>query len=563
MPRESAITIERLRNVYCVPQDHPAPDELRSQLDRIAQSEVLDACRRALAPWADNADPSIWLISSIDVDLAIDIASKAMSQGSSAWGEQIALEIKRTIERGPGPSVIRFADRSAYIAQWARDMAAGRAWSKWYYQEFASLRSLPQSAAIAEAIIREGEGASRILLQLHSIQALEPVLAAISEADAGRIYAASLPASSLSSKNLTRWTSRLLALWDSLSPKLETGSSRGALLLAIAANAEWPSQNAEDTRGLREAVDGLMKLRRALSTAGTFEDALRALWAMIAQPHDAARNMPAALSAFIDSSLKEFIMQVSGGNPEWAAFAAAVIAPDSAVHRAPEDSFLSELGGIFLLASAFRDLEIDSALRAAAQPCDDPARCAAVLRHLLAVRCLGRSRAALAIHDRAIAEFAGLPSGVSLSKMAENLAAADVDAALRIVSDAVLDAMIARSSENPQNDCDDRHRDFFAIGDVFPELQLNNDRERSWSLLAAHLLRNFARRLPGFASSSPEYIFQNFLAGAAQLRVAENRIEVRLAQSPLSVVLRIAGMYQTLALPWREGVEICLLAPPA
>jgi hypothetical protein len=45
--------------------------------------------------------------------------------------------------------------------------------------------------------------------------------------------------------------------------------------------------------------------------------------------------------------------------------------------------------------------------------------------------------------------------------------------------------------------------------------------------------------------------------------VDKNRIEVRLAQSPLSVVLRIAGMYQNLVLPWREGVEICLLAPPA
>lgn len=559
MARESSITIERLRNVYCVPQDHPAPDELRSRLDVIAQSEVLDACRRALAPWADDADPSIWLISSINVDLAIDIASKAISQGSSAWGEQIALEIKRTVERGPSPSVIRFADRSAYIAQWARDMGAGRAWSKWYYHEFDSLRSLPQSAAIAEAIIREGEGAPRILQQLHSIKALEPVLAAISEADAGRIYAASLPASTPPSKNLARWTSRLLALWDSRARMLETDSLRDALLLAIAANAEWPSQNAEDSRGLREAVDGLMKLRRALSSAGTFEDVLGALQAMIAQPHDAARNMPGTHSAFIDLSLKEFIMQVSGGNPEWATFAAAVIAPGSAVNRAPEDSFLSELGGVFLLACSFRDLEIDPALRAAAQTSDDPALCAAVLRHLLAVRCLGRSRAALAIHDRAIAEFAGLPSHVSLSEMAEILAAADVNAALLIVSEAAID----RSAENPEDDFEDRRGDNFDLGEIFPELQLDAGRERSWSHLAWLLLQNFALRLPGFSRSSPEYIFKNFLAGTTQLRVDKNRIEVRLAQSPLSVVLRIAGMYQNLVLPWREGVEICLLAPPA
>lgn len=558
MPRESAITIERLGNVYCVPQDHPAPDELRSQLDRLAQSEVLDACRRALAPWVDDADASIWLIGSIDVDLAIDIGSNAVSQGAAAWGEQIALEIRRTMQRGPGPSVIHFADRSAYIAQWVRDMSAGQAWSKWYYREFDSLRSLPQGTAIAEGIIREGEEAACILLRLHSIQALDSVLAAVSEADAQRIYAAAIPASPVQWKNIARWTSRLLALWSNFAPKLQASQSRGALCLAIAALAEWPIQNAEDAWGLREAVDGLLELRRALS-AGAPQSAFKALEAMIAQPHDALDSLLAAQPVFADSSLSEFIRRVSGGNPEWATFAAAVVAPNPAAQNAPEDSFLSELGGIFLLASAFRDLDIDLGLLAAAQGCDDPARSAAVLRHLVAVRCLGRSRAALAIHDRAIAEFSGLPPNVSLSQMAETLAAADVNAALRIV----LDAVTNRSAENIQDDLEGQHCDYFAIGEVFPELQLDADRERSWSYLAAQLLRNFARRLPGFSRSSPEYIFQNFLAGAAQLRVDENRIEVRLAQSPLSVVLRIAGMYQNLALPWREGVEICLLAPPA
>jgi hypothetical protein len=123
--------------------------------------------------------------------------------------------------------------------------------------------------------------------------------------------------------------------------------------------------------------------------------------------------------------------------------------------------------------------------------------------------------------------------------------------------------VIDRSAENLQNDLPDLYRDYFAIGEVFPELRLDADREHSWSYLAAQVLRNFARRLPGFSRSSPEYIFQNFLTGATQLRIDASRIEVRLAQSPLSVVLRIAGMYQNLALPWREGVEICLLAPPA
>jgi hypothetical protein len=570
MSRESAITFERLRNLYCVPPDHPAPDELRSRLDGLAQSEVMDACRRALASWVDDRDPSIWLISSIDVDLAIDVGAEGAWRGAAAWGEQIALEIARAIQCGPAASVLRFPDRAAYVAQWARDMAAGQAWSKWYYRAFDSLRSLPQSAAIAEGIIREGEEAVSILLRLHSMQALEPVLEVVSNADARRVWTAIFPAWPDRWKNVTRWVSRLLALWRGFAPRFQGSPSREVLRFAIAALAEWPVQNAQDAKalreaveGLREAVEGLLELRRVLDAAATPEMARLILDAAIAQPHGEGYSLPEAppISSpiFIGSSLSEFIREVSGGDPQWAAFAAAVVAPHSAAPGPEEEMILSELGGIFLLASAFSDLQIDLAMHSAAQPCDEPTKAAAVLRHLLAVRCLGRSRAALAVHDRAVREFSGISSNVTLSEMAAIFAVADVNAALHIVSDAAME----RPGESPLADLPEEHWDYFAMNKIFPEFDLDADRERLWVRLAASLLRNFAGRLPGFARSSPEYIFQNFLSGTSQLRVSDSRIEVRLAQSPLSVVLRIAGMYRNLALPWREGVEICLQAPPA
>jgi hypothetical protein len=558
MSRESAITIERLRNVYCVARDHPAPDELRSRLDRLVESEVMDSCRRALAAFVDDRDPSIWLISSIEVDLAIDAGTETASRGATAWGEQIALEIGRAIEGGPRTSVLRFDDRPAYIAQWARDMAAGQAWSKWYYREFDSLRSLSQSTAIAEGIIREGESAVNVLLRLHSMQALELVLEAVSNSDAQRVWAAAFPASPGRWKNISRWASRLLALWRGFLPGFQSSPSREAIRFAIAALAEWPIQDARDADGLREAVDGLRELRLILGAA-TPEMAQQILEAAIAQPHDEGRSLPGAPPISLDSPMREFIRRVSGGDPQWATFAAAVIATHIDAPGVAEETFLSELGGIFLLAPSFCSLKIDLAMLAAARRCDEPTKAAAVLRHLLAVRCPGRSRAALAVHDRAIQEFAGIPLDVTLFEMAKILHAADVDAALRVVSDVMMDCR----GEKLPDDLSEWHRDYFSIGAVFPEFELDADRECSWRQLAASLLRDFARRLPGFARSSPEYIFQNFLAGTSQLRFRKDRIEVRLAQSPLSVVLRIAGMYQNLALPWREGVEICLQAPPA
>jgi hypothetical protein len=550
MTHESAITIERLRNVYCVARDHPAPEDLRSRLDCLAESEVMDSCRRALAAFVDDRDPSIWLISSIEIDLAIDAGTATASRGAAAWGEQIALEIGRAIERGPGVSVLRFADRPAYIAQWARDMAAGQAWGKWYYREFDSLRSLAQSTAIAEGIIREGEEAVPVLLRLHSMPALEPMLDTVSNTDAQRIWAAIFPTSRGRWKNVARWASRLLALLRGFPSNVQASPPREALRFAVAALAEWPIQDTQETEGLREAVESLLELRRVLGDAAP-DTAQQILEAAITQSHEEGHPL-------VDATLGEFIRQVSGGDPKWAAFAVEVIAPHGAAPGVADETILSELGGIFLLISAFRDLEIDLAMLAAAQRCDEPTKAAAVLRHLLAVRCLGQSRTALAIHDRAVAEFSGIPSAVTLTEMAETLAAADVDTALRIVSDALMD----RTGERLQDDLADQHLDYFAIGEIFPELKLDAESERSWSRLAASLLRDFCRRLPGFARSSPEYIFQNFLAGTSQLRLSEDHIEVRLGQCPLSIVLRIAGMYQSLEMPWRKGVEICLQAPP-
>jgi hypothetical protein len=84
----------------------------------------------------------------------------------------------------------------------------------------------------------------------------------------------------------------------------------------------------------------------------------------------------------------------------------------------------------------------------------------------------------------------------------------------------------------------------------------------TWSLAARAAVRHFAGRLPGFASSSAEHLYQNFLAGVSTVRTTSELIEVRLPQCPLSIVLRLSGAWdQTFALPWLDGRQVCLLPP--
>jgi hypothetical protein len=558
MERVPSVTIEHWRNVYSVPPDHPLPEELCSRLDRMVEREVAEACQRWLAPLLDQPDDSYWLIKEVQIDLSVDIERVVAQQAGTVWGEQLGMEIQRVLEGGArGDCVIRFDDSTAYIAQWARDMAAGCAWEKWYYADFHSLRSLPQSAAIAEGIIREPDQAKRIVHLLHEQRALNAVLDSLTSADAKRFYEAAIWGSSLpfQAGDPGRWTARLLALWNGITLSGDGNLWRDALRLYATAFAEWPDHCESDASGLRVAISGVLQLRRALAHIHSPQMTAHFLQAAAAERRDVAEEILAACGASAEFSVIDFVRCASSGDPEWAGFAAEVIG-SAQTNGNSNEAFVSELGGIFLLGSAWRNLHIAEAVRIASKSCEEPERAEASLRLLLAARCMGRARASLAAGDAAVTLFAGADSKMPLHELAETLTMADAGAALRLVEDRILE-----SGGSPDDPWVEEHIDYFGVANIFPELQVDTDRDSSWSRIAAAVLRNFARRLPRFAHSSPEYLFHNFLAGTCFVRSATGRIEVRLPQSPLAVVLHIAGAYGTLSLPWKEGVEICLLTP--
>jgi hypothetical protein len=549
MDHVSTLTIERLSNVYLIAPDYPAPEEVRATLDRLV-TEAVDACRRHLAPLFEDSDPSVWVIRSLDLNLEIDASPYAAELAAAVWGEQLGLSIQRALNGdSEAGSVLRFKDHVEYVTYWVRDMAAGRAWDKWYYTDFESLRSLPQGAAIAEGILREGGEAQQILLRLRSQDCLEPVLDVLSENDARRLYDCVLPEKVSLFAEKIDWTPRLLALWNGV-PLSNSRAFHDALRLFVAVGTESPTAAQGN---LRQGIDGLLKLWRALAALSPHQ-----IWSALAaiSPH------PDTLSGGLDGALLDFVRRASGGDPKWLEFAASVLSPVSSAGTRKEELFLTELGGIFLLANSFIHLKIEEALRVAAGTCSEPMRALLVLRHLLAVRCLGRERAALAMSDPAVVMFAQLERIPSLEEMARTLATADVEAAEQVV----IAALIERGEPSQENlQPMEGHLDYFAISRVFPELALDASREYAWTRIAAIVLQNFARRLPGFARSSPEYLFQNFLSGTSEVRQGNGRVEIRLPQSPLTVVLRIAGMYGSVELPWAEGGtdggEICLLAP--
>src|SRR5262249_27818893 len=79
--------------------------------------------------------------------------------------------------------------RAAYLAHFLRELANHSAWSKWYFSEFDSLRSLPAGAAIREALLREPSQAEAALLDLLVTNRLALVSACLTAYDQERVIA--------------------------------------------------------------------------------------------------------------------------------------------------------------------------------------------------------------------------------------------------------------------------------------------------------------------------------------------------------------------------------------
>ena len=107
-----------------------------------------------------------------------------------------------------------------------------------------------------------------------------------------------------------------------------------------------------------------------------------------------------------------------------------------------------------------------------------------------------------------------------------------------------------------------RHYPYFCLSQYWPDFELDPALDCTFSLISRAALRHFARKLLGFEGSSPDHLHQNFLSGLSEVRCIDQRLEVRLPASPLSLILRMAGLQQQKYAPaWIKGSEVWLLPP--
>ncbi|MBP6468941.1 MAG: hypothetical protein KA773_00800 [Chloroflexi bacterium] len=428
---DNTLTIGRLNGRYTLPAQHPQPERVQARLDDVVRKDGTAVIGRLLDQTLPADDPSIWLIRRLDFTLLADVGRLEADELGQLWGRQVTQTIVQAIAHGPdGQNVLCFPHRAAFVAQFVADVADGAADDKWYYQDFAGLRHLLPGQAIREAIVREGATAVPILRHLAQSSRLEPILRALSDSDAARLVEI-LP--DAASADRPAWD-QIVAVWTGVA-RPENGripTPKNQLRLWLAAAEQTP------TTPSLTAVTHLLQLADVLKTAtdplalaghvGRGELAAAVALARQSGAHDGLASLPAWQEA-------------AAGDPDWPVAVVKTLVPATAVRPTPSpgQSFMSPLGGLFLLLPILLDLRVPELVgnltqrRKGAEGEEEisvpPRSSVSHFLYWLALKCLGGARAAQWRDDPALLLALGLaeapdePPAVSPRQLADLRAA--------------------------------------------------------------------------------------------------------------------------------------------
>ncbi|MBW9114634.1 hypothetical protein JNB88_13360 [Rhizobium cauense] len=182
----SRVRIGRLNLETRVPYQQAVSSGPTSDPSPAFTGDLAAALGDMLAPICDAGDPSVWIISRLDFDLA----------GGPNWesrrtADALAEEMRRTLLRvfsGEASDLaIRFPDRPTYLAQFLCDLVDGTARDRWYFSAFRRFDAIPTGIAACMVLEAEPDHAFSVLVALNARGRLPQFLMRLSEGEALRI----------------------------------------------------------------------------------------------------------------------------------------------------------------------------------------------------------------------------------------------------------------------------------------------------------------------------------------------------------------------------------------
>lgn len=410
---EPRLTVERLRVTYLVAREHPDPEGLRVRLDAAAHDRLPEICARLISQGLPAQDPSVWLIRKLNVDLTLDAGAFNDDQIARAWGRQVATGIARTVAGLDGANhepdgILHFENRAEYLARFAADLAAGRAWGQWYYHSFESLRSLPTAAALREALTREPQWTKATLLELRAHGELPQVLAQLTSTDALRVLDACTAGNTARvARGSRELVDAFVSVLDRAGLEGESATPANALRLYLTLLTFAP-RLATDGRA-RGAVEQLLAFLGVLEPLANTRRLLG---------YVASGDLQRAIHECVDGGVRDnlssvpFFAQLANGDAAWLEEIArarrrgnmnAVSKRVNATGRV----FASPFAGVFLLIGILSRSGLNNFIRNTCYPKMEGMDIEAVLRFLVVCRAMGVNDP-LSLVDPAIALAVGL-----------------------------------------------------------------------------------------------------------------------------------------------------------
>jgi hypothetical protein len=563
-------TIAEISCQYALPREGGDRPPLRSRLEQVLESRLSASLARELAQLDSVDRGAVWVVRTLRADAVVSATTDDLDRLASQWGAQLAQSIVSVIQAGPGGEVVRFGSRAQFLAAFAVALATRRA-DTWVFDALAGLRLLSPAAAIRTGAPSAGARVAEVLTEVIARRGLETLLAASTEREASALWedcvayarSAGKPSSSLVAEVRQTAAQQLSA------DRLVVDPSVLALrLLGILA----PELGARPS--LLAAID------TAVSDTASPDDRAGTVAPTVAAPDadpspapassdDAAPHPPAEPGTARETSAVDGRLFAALGAP------AFLLLP--AVERVGLGRLPCTVRAA-VLACALRCGRDDAVLLAAGkaddaaesgggeeEATDSLALLQALRRALVADqrvdgRCLSTERVAHPDGEREVAIVRDAGSDLWLA--AALLGAGDPAPWSRLLDTTVADlgqppqaitgaweeAGLAPVPEHPAAPTPSRS----PVTDL-AWIAPGDDWELAVGLAARAVLRDLARRLLGFGSSSMAYLTARFLPLGGIVTETRERILVDLPRAELAVILTMAGLDSvSVRVPWLE-----------
>lgn len=497
------LTIHQFQANYHLPAGTPNRAAIQNRMDRLVREHLPAAMADKLVP-PSRDENAVYRIRNLRVDLWVDALGMSDGEIAQRWGTALVAATARALVRGSPTQVMRFEDYAHFVATFLGDLMTGQAWSRWVYDEFAPLRSLPVGQIAAHLLAPRQALLIKVAQRLEREGQLEALLQRLDTADVRLIWEHGLGFDALPDAPVRDPT--LESVLDALKGgvALEHGAqalARNTLRLYLVAVIAQPSL-------AKNAATGAVCRHLALIHQVWAARPTPWLWEALAREEIVS---PAPLTSLLDSlpaelaSAREWftVMLAQPSGRAYLARLVPAVVPEAAVtpeSTAPEvecaRQATTNFAGLALLLPMIRDLALYTHLGREG-----------LYQLLLAV--VGHDYRPLAWSDAGPAWLCGMTA-----REAEEAREANVtwpDGTLWDMPDT--------------NEADAQH-----LGAA------------PCAAFALLVLRQFAQGLHGFAESSPAYLAKQFINLPGRLVIDEEAISAHFSRAPLGIVLQMAGL---------------------